>query len=735
MSENIPTLETLDTSPFKRLVLSFGAVPSDFKDSMTYYELLSWLCNYLEKQVLPTINATIEKYDELIIAFNTLKDYVDNYFENLDVQEEINNKLDEMAESGELGRIIAEYFDHAVIVRNTLSDLRDDDTLTSEGLTIKTLGYYSVNDGGGAYYVTRNKTVSDVDDGGSIVFLQNDLVGVLQLEEGKINIKQFGGVGDGTTDNTDEIQNALDFIKDNLSNHNILYFPTGTYKITGDLDDIDFNLSILGESSSNLNKYTNTGTCILDSRASTSPLLNYVQEENVYMQGVSIKNIEFRTEITTAKKCLSFGNLGWELILDTVGIEGYKGNAITFTHTNDTVLDNCSILACGSYQDSTAYYAIEEGGNAHHYTNCHFEHCPYIIHETSTAFHNIFTSCKFEQGNGDAYKSSESPILLESTQGSTFEGCNFICPNCYGYYYYQPSLAAASIPFYITDSNDAQTIITGCRIKASSRAGLPDQSPYNLPDVRFYTGGNLKTFTNNVITGCSLSVPSFSVGRCTFSGNTMTGKVRNFNGHSILDGLASYMISATRSTITGNLLWCENPVDTKVVPAVYGSYNSISNNSFYSTNNGTIASNITNNYISRNNFAGTEVYENYAFKSFNFCDPANYDKVTIGTNTSISHVPYYSTTITSTGASDADVVYNAYASFNGKVHFKYISNTDAQITVRTAGGAQNAGNLIGDGKLREFTASTAVTNAVKFTIYARGFSGGESITIIEPWTE
>lgn len=103
---DVPTLNSLDTSPFKRLVLSFGAVPSDFKDSMTYYELLAWLCDYLEKQVLPTINQSIEKYDELIEAFNTLKQYVDDYFKNLDVQEEINNKLDVMAEDGTLERLI-----------------------------------------------------------------------------------------------------------------------------------------------------------------------------------------------------------------------------------------------------------------------------------------------------------------------------------------------------------------------------------------------------------------------------------------------------------------------------------------------------------------------------------------------------------------------------------------------------------------------------------------------------
>lgn len=50
--------------------------------------------------------ATVEEY---IAKFVELKDFVDNYFDNLDVQEEINNKLDEMAESGELGEIVGEY--------------------------------------------------------------------------------------------------------------------------------------------------------------------------------------------------------------------------------------------------------------------------------------------------------------------------------------------------------------------------------------------------------------------------------------------------------------------------------------------------------------------------------------------------------------------------------------------------------------------------------------------------
>ena len=50
---------------------------------------------------------TMQKnFNNLHDAFNDLKSYVQNYFKNLDVQEEIDNKLNNMAKSGELSNLI-----------------------------------------------------------------------------------------------------------------------------------------------------------------------------------------------------------------------------------------------------------------------------------------------------------------------------------------------------------------------------------------------------------------------------------------------------------------------------------------------------------------------------------------------------------------------------------------------------------------------------------------------------
>ena len=95
-------------NPFGRMCVSLGMIPSSYKESLTYEEQLLWLFNYLENTLIPKINETGERVNDLIDLFNQLKEYVDNYFENLDVQDEINHKLDEMVEDGTFDVIFAQ---------------------------------------------------------------------------------------------------------------------------------------------------------------------------------------------------------------------------------------------------------------------------------------------------------------------------------------------------------------------------------------------------------------------------------------------------------------------------------------------------------------------------------------------------------------------------------------------------------------------------------------------------
>lgn len=83
-------------------------LPLVYDESLSYYELLCKVVAYLN-HMLEDVSQLADDVEELTRLYHELKDYVDNYFENLDVQDEINHKLDEMAEDGTLDRLLGAY--------------------------------------------------------------------------------------------------------------------------------------------------------------------------------------------------------------------------------------------------------------------------------------------------------------------------------------------------------------------------------------------------------------------------------------------------------------------------------------------------------------------------------------------------------------------------------------------------------------------------------------------------
>lgn len=74
-------------------------LPLVYDDSLSYYELLCKVVKYL--------NNTNEDVKLLGNSYLKLVEFVNGYFDNLDVTSEVNKKLDEMVESGELDDVIA----------------------------------------------------------------------------------------------------------------------------------------------------------------------------------------------------------------------------------------------------------------------------------------------------------------------------------------------------------------------------------------------------------------------------------------------------------------------------------------------------------------------------------------------------------------------------------------------------------------------------------------------------
>ena len=119
------------------------------------------------------INDLIKSNNKLVSDFTILYNYVHDYFDNLDIQEEVNNKLDEMAESGELAEIIAQYIQlNGVLAFDTIDDMADAENLV-EGSIARVLGNSSYSAGDGAYYRVRALVNTDVIDGVNLVAITN----------------------------------------------------------------------------------------------------------------------------------------------------------------------------------------------------------------------------------------------------------------------------------------------------------------------------------------------------------------------------------------------------------------------------------------------------------------------------------------------------------------------------------------------------------------------------------
>ena len=76
------------------------------------------------------------------------------------------------------------------------------------GSYAQTLGYYNKNDGGNAIYKIRERNIDDIIDEMFIIEINQTLIAEL-IYNNKINTKQCGLKGDGTTNETIKLNTFL----------------------------------------------------------------------------------------------------------------------------------------------------------------------------------------------------------------------------------------------------------------------------------------------------------------------------------------------------------------------------------------------------------------------------------------------------------------------------------------------------------------------------------------------
>lgn len=187
---------------------------------------------------------------------------------------------------------------------DSVSDMRELDA--PQGITVATRGYYSPNDGGNGFYYIQAKEVGAVDDGGSVIFLDNDNEAKL-ITDGTVNVKQFGAKGDNDNDDTSAIQKAISFGE-------VISFPYGNYLIS-DKIIINHDITIYG----------NNATIKANSISVTLLDLIYVVDSKIKIH---------------------------ELVIDGGSIDN------TTSGVNGIVFVSCEVTLCNLYMKNFTYHCI-----------------------------------------------------------------------------------------------------------------------------------------------------------------------------------------------------------------------------------------------------------------------------------------------------------------------------------------------------------------------------------------
>lgn len=186
-------------------------LPLVYDDSLSYYELLCKVVDYLNKTMedVDTLHTDVEN---LYTAYNQLQSYVNNYFSTLDVQQEINNKLDSMVEDGTLDTLLLPYFNAYKAEVNNIINVQNN-TLNTQNSRIDTL-------------ISRMDTFSSLTDGST--------TGDAELTD--IRVQENGNIAPTAGD---AVRNQVEYLTNGITETRNGY---NTFKLYGNFQHYGLNV-------------------------------------------------------------------------------------------------------------------------------------------------------------------------------------------------------------------------------------------------------------------------------------------------------------------------------------------------------------------------------------------------------------------------------------------------------------------------------------------------------------
>ena len=285
---------------------------------------------------------------------------------------------------------------------NSVADIKGDMKLKA-GDKAATLGYYEVNDGGGATYkITNVESETEYQEE-----LENGLYASLIVDE-NTNVKHFGAKGNDSYNDTNSFIKYINYCNKNNKNIKI---PIGKYRIYEDLPSLKRTVCINGEVGNNaVQRDSYNKSLILDYRNSENYLINYTSSGAF---GNSITNISFTNKTENKLKCINFNHGGYKSELKNIAFANYQ-QALYIENTHATRLDNVNCILCGSMEDNSNIYAIEiTNATDVVMQHCMIEHSRFMVytHDNANAF--LMTDCYFEIASKMGVKGM-SPVYVST---------------------------------------------------------------------------------------------------------------------------------------------------------------------------------------------------------------------------------------------------------------------------------------------------------------------------------
>lgn len=423
-----------------------GGIPSTYLESLSYEEQLLWFCKFLKETVIPKLNDTDSRVKKL-----------EDWFKDLDVQEEINNKLDEMAESGELVEIISAYLEtFSVLGFDTKATMKSAENLINGGFA-KTLGDLSYNDGKGNFYKIRTKVEGEIIDETNVIALTNypllvaELIPNYYLNQltNKINkieninlnyniLVDINGNGDYT---------SLSTAVSNANNNDIIYIKKGTYN-NEIVNCGNKFLTIIGEDRDNTiiqnsyDDYTKQPLTISkgliknlsfkqngsDVTTSIKSYAVHIDSDNSYNSKLLFENCYFYS-LTHASVgiglrpnfTLEFNNCTFRSDHNLTPQNEHRGALFVHNSNNPNMIGNNQLLILNNCKLSTQYGSV-----------IHLEHCYNLSNNKAEliCYNSDIFSDQLEAGNGlitqekNETAANYSIVLSNKNGGNNYETLN-----------------------------------------------------------------------------------------------------------------------------------------------------------------------------------------------------------------------------------------------------------------------------------------------------------------------